>query len=1557
LLPNGNVLVLGGLNANGDVIGTAELFETATSTFKLAAIPGLKPRAFHTATLLTDGTILIAGGVLGDGLVTESAEIWNPQTQSEMPIAGELSAPRHSHSATLLADGAVLLWGGADSNGQALTNGDLYDPETQAFTPIERVPTEAEPAAEGPSLAASIPEDGAQNVPFRGLISVRFSERLSVTTVNAATVTLSGPTGNLPVTVVPAETGILAFITPQGPLLPDATYTLNLSGLADSRGRALPSTQITFSTAGPALPGDDEIWVPSGLDWRTHRPDSPWQKMPPLKAPDGTTAIAGQVLKLNGRPLPNVTLQVDKYTTRSDSTGRFLLILGNGMSRHRVLVMNGATANKPGKTYGLFQYGTNVKAAITNVLPFTIWMPLLDTAHAVTVPSPTKMDMIITNPLLPGLKLLLPAGTVIWDYTWHVARTISITPIPLDRTPFPLPNVQVPIYFTIQPGGAWLKMTNPKGPPGAQLYYPNTYHNPPGTPYEFWNYEPDDEGWYVYGLGKVSPDGQTIVPNPGVYIYEFTGAMVGGAGAPTNGPSPCDSSTGVPCPHPCCGDPIDLSTGLFVHTETDLTLTDVIPLALTRTYRQNDPISRAFGVGTSHPYDIFLWTPNRDVDLYLILQDGGRIHFTMQSGTLWECLDSPTSFHGATLTSSLGTGTWIVQKKDGTVLTFPESDGSGSPLLEALVGYKDRYGNALTFARDGRGNLTRITSPNGRYIDFTLDPLGRIIQARDNIGRTVTYSYDSCGAGLLCKVTDANGGTTSYTYDSNGNMTAITNPRGITSANNTYDSNNRAISQSRSDGSVYRISYIIENGTVAQATETDPRNNTRKVIFNSSGYAVADTLAVGTAQQELTTYNWDSTTGLLNSMVDPLNRTTSYTYDGLGNLLSTTQLSGTPYAITTSYTYNPVFNQVSSFKDPLGHITTLTYGASGNLTSLTDPLNHQWTFTYNSQGQRLTAADPLLNTTKFGYLDGDLVSVTDPLDRTTTLGRDGAGRLASLTDAMGATTQYQYDGLSDLTQTTDPALTSTSFGYDQDHNLTRVTDALNRTTNYTYDKLDRLSARQDPLGNSESYTYDLTGNLLTFTDRKGQKTTFSYDPLNRRTKALYSDASSTSYTYDLGNRLTQISDTISGTISRAYDALDRLRSESTPEGTVSYAYDGANRRTMMTVAGQTAVSYSYDNANRLTRITQGTSTFSMAYDNANRRTALTLANGVTTNYSYDHASQLAGLTYKSGNATLGSLIYSYDAAGRRTSIGGSYARTDLPAAVASASYNANNQLTQWGSSTISYDLDGNLSNDGVNTYTWNARNQLASINSGATARFQYDGLGRRQVKSIFGGNTSFLYDGINPVQELSGTAVTANLVTGLAVDEIFSRTDSVGARYFLSDALESTLALLDSTGAVRTQYTYEPFGRTTLSGASSGDTYQYTGRENDDTGLYYYRARYYNPTAGRFISEDPRAPYTRDMDVYRYAADNPLLYRDPLGLTATGCDYICSVETAIVGGIVGGGLPGITVGALASTYICDLICHPEPPPPSGLLSCTIGPPPPPPPPGPGQCNQLHSCPN
>jgi RHS repeat-associated protein len=395
-------------------------------------------------------------------------------------------------------------------------------------------------------------------------------------------------------------------------------------------------------------------------------------------------------------------------------------------------------------------------------------------------------------------------------------------------------------------------------------------------------------------------------------------------------------------------------------------------------------------------------------------------------------------------------------------------------------------------------------------------------------------------------------------------------------------------------------------------------------------------------------------------------------------------------------------------------------------------------------------------------------------------------------------------------------------------------------------------------------------------DRKAQVTTSAIDALNRLTQVTYADRSTVTYAYDAGNRVTQVTDSLGGTITSAYDGLDRLISEVSPQGTVNYTYDAAGRRTSMTVAGQPTVAYTYDNANRLTGTTQGTSIVALTYNAVGQRTSMTLPNGVMVQYGHDAAYRVTSINYKLGATLLGNLTYAYDAAGNRTQMGGSYARTGLPSAVPSAAYDAANELTQWGTANLTYDANGNLVSDGTNAYAWNSRNQLVTISGGVTASFQYDGTGRRVQNAAGNG---ILYDGYNVVQELSGGVPTANMLTGPGLDELLRRTDSAGTRTAIEDGLGSTVALLDPTGTVQTQYTYEPFGKATAAGATSANPTQFSGRDNDQTGLYYYRARYYSPGLQRFISEDP-VGLKAGVNFYLYATNPPFSHVECSGLFA-----------------------------------------------------------------------------
>ena len=145
---------------------------------------------------------------------------------------------------------------------------------------------------------------------------------------------------------------------------------------------------------------------------------------------------------------------------------------------------------------------------------------------------------------------------------------------------------------------------------------------------------------------------------------------------------------------------------------------------------------------------------------------------------------------------------------------------------------------------------------------------------------------------------------------------------------------------------------------------------------------------------------------------------------------------------------------------------------------------------------------------------------------------------------------------------------------------------------------------------------------------------------------------------------------------------------------MTYTFDDAGQRQTMTVAGQVPVTYDWDEAGRLLSITQAGSSVTNTYDDAGRVVTATMPNGIVATYGYDDASRMTSISYVNGGTPVGDLVYAYDATGRRSSVSGSLARTGLPAAVTSATYDAANRLATWGSTTVGYDLNGNVVSEG-----------------------------------------------------------------------------------------------------------------------------------------------------------------------------------------------------------------------------------------------------------------------
>jgi RHS repeat-associated protein len=204
----------------------------------------------------------------------------------------------------------------------------------------------------------------------------------------------------------------------------------------------------------------------------------------------------------------------------------------------------------------------------------------------------------------------------------------------------------------------------------------------------------------------------------------------------------------------------------------------------------------------------------------------------------------------------------------------------------------------------------------------------------------------------------------------------------------------------------------------------------------------------------------------------------------------------------------------------------------------------------------------------------------------------------------------------------------------------------------------------------------------------------------------------------------------------------------------------------------------------------------------------------------------------------------------------------------------------------------------TNRLFWNGRNQLTNITGAVSASFVYDGLGRRMTRKIGAGITEqYLYDGLDIILMKDGSnKIRTRYFRGLAIDEPWQRIDfgtkrnsPSTNRVYMADALGSIVALADTGKVIQTEYDYQPFGATTTTGAGNKNSYKFTAREEDGTGLYYYRGRYYHPVLGRFVSEDPIGYSGRRIGLFVYVSNNPLIRRDPAGLK--DCKEVPGSET------------------------------------------------------------------
>jgi RHS repeat-associated protein len=300
--------------------------------------------------------------------------------------------------------------------------------------------------------------------------------------------------------------------------------------------------------------------------------------------------------------------------------------------------------------------------------------------------------------------------------------------------------------------------------------------------------------------------------------------------------------------------------------------------------------------------------------------------------------------------------------------------------------------------------------------------------------------------------------------------------------------------------------------------------------------------------------------------------------------------------------------------------------------------------------------------------------------------------------------------------------------------------------------------------------------------------------------------------------------------------------------------------------------------NILHQLTATSTTINQAgylYNAVGNRTSLTDKRGSQA-FGYD---ALDRLTSASHPLLLDPQAFAYDAVGNRTT-GGSVV-------------NAGNQLTADTMHSYQYDDNGNLTRrtllvtGNYTQYTYDAENRLIKVEEFAagnptpafTSTYRYDGLGRRIEKVGNGQTTRYIYDGEDILLEYDGANVLqARYIHGPGIDEPIAVTKGSSTYFYHQDGLGSVTDLTDSTGTTAKSYSYDAYGNILESPGAVDQPYTYTGREFDsESGLYYYRARYYDPRSARFLQKDPMR-FVNGVNLYAYTMNNPTNFADPLGL-------------------------------------------------------------------------------